>query len=209
MPQDLHQVLRSLSATRPLFHSEADFQHALAWAYREHSPSAEIRLECRIPLKDERAYADLWIREEGFTTYIELKYWTRFLDLEHEGEVFSLANQAAQPLSRYDFIKDLARVERAVDSGLAHRGFVVALTNNPGYRNTQLQSPIDAAFRLTEGRSLTGTLAWEKHAGTGTIKNREKDLHLAGEYLCRWEPYSKLGGAPGDFRYLLIAVNKV
>jgi hypothetical protein len=31
MTQDIHGLVRRLALRRPLFHSEADFQHALAW----------------------------------------------------------------------------------------------------------------------------------------------------------------------------------
>jgi hypothetical protein len=203
---EMQQILASVAVNRPIFHSEADFQHAFALAYMDASPSASIRLEYRIPLKNERAHADLWIRQDGNATYIELKYWTRYFDVVHDGEAFTLADQSALPLSRYDFIKDLGRIERVVHAGLANRGFVIALTNDPGYWNLPTQNPIDAAFRLSGGRVLTGDFAWEKHAGLGTIKKREQTMHLSGEYVCHWEPYSKLGGARGDFRYLMIEV---
>jgi len=42
---------------------------------------------------------------------IELKYKTRALSLEINGEWFRLKDQAAQDIARYDFIKDLHRLE--------------------------------------------------------------------------------------------------
>ena len=42
---DIDGLMTELSRTRKVFHSEADFQHALAWQIREHMPECEIRLE--------------------------------------------------------------------------------------------------------------------------------------------------------------------
>lgn len=45
---NMNKVLSTLSVKRPIFHSEADFQHSLAWEIREHYPESEIRLETKI-----------------------------------------------------------------------------------------------------------------------------------------------------------------
>lgn len=201
----LDEILETLARTRPVFHSEADFQHALAWHWKERSPNAVVRLEYRLPFKDERSYADLWIRDAGQTTHVELKYWTRALTVHVEDEAFTLADQAAQDISRYDFVKDVERVERAVQSGIAQRGFVVALTNDQGYWNPPRPGTVDAAFRLHEGRTLFGELAWAEHAGIGTTATRQRVLNLAREYHCHWSPYSDLGVPRGEFRSLVIA----
>lgn len=201
---DLDALLRSLAATRPVFHSEADFQHALAWHWKECWPKAVVRLEYRLPFEGERSYADLWVRDEGQTTYVELKYWTRALTVAAGDEMFTLANQAAQDISRYDFIKDVERVERAVQSRFAHNGFVVALTNDQGYWNPPRPGTVDAAFRLHEGRTLMGELSWAEHAGVGTTATRQRVLNLAREYRCHWQPYSNIPVPRGEFRYLLI-----
>ena len=202
----LDEILETLARTRPVFHSEADFQHALAWHWKERSPNAVVRLEYRLPFEGERSYADLWVRDAGQTTYVELKYWTRALTVQVDDETFTLANQAAQDISRYDFIKDLCRVERVVGQGLTTRGFVVALTNDPGYWNPARPGTVDAAFRLDEDRALAGQLAWAAHAGVGTTRSREQILGLEREYRCHWEPYSNLGVPRGEFRYLLASV---
>ena len=41
----LDAVLAGLSAKRPVFHSEADFQHAFAWEVHLLDPRIEVRLE--------------------------------------------------------------------------------------------------------------------------------------------------------------------
>lgn len=201
----VEQLLLRLVETRPLFHSEADFQHALAWAWQHENPDAAIRLEYRIPFTDGRAYADLWVRDASGITYVELKYWSRRIEVEVAGERFSLADQGAQDLSRYDFLKDLARVERAVAAGHATRGYVIALSNDASFWTTVRPDTIDAAFRLHDGRRVGGQLSWSEAAGAGTMRGREGPLDLAGEYELTWQPYSRVADGPrGELRYLLV-----
>ena len=47
----LHTTMDSLAAKRPIFHSEADFQHALAWEVQLAHPNAGIRLEKRVAVR--------------------------------------------------------------------------------------------------------------------------------------------------------------
>ena len=39
------EVLTALAKQRPILHSEADFQHAIAWKIHKRLPRASIRLE--------------------------------------------------------------------------------------------------------------------------------------------------------------------
>ena len=49
MQIDIPKIMNELSKLRPIFHSEADFQHALAWEVHRCFPEAAIRLE--LPFK--------------------------------------------------------------------------------------------------------------------------------------------------------------
>ena len=205
-PSELTEVLSALASHRPVFHSEADFQFALAWQWQQHAPDAKIRLEYPLPSENRRSYADLWIQEAGITSYIEVKYWKRALRVISGGERFDLVDRSAHDISRYDFLRDLERVARTVRSGHADRGAVVALTNDPLYWTAGTEDTADADFRLHEGRLLSGDLAWGPNAGSGTTKGREQPLRLVGAYRCHWLPYSQLPGQHGEFRYLCLAV---
>ena len=44
-------ILNQLSNDRPIFHSEADFKHALAWKIHETYSNLNIRLEKRVTLR--------------------------------------------------------------------------------------------------------------------------------------------------------------
>ena len=78
----IEALLASLAGSRKIFHSEADFQHALAWQIHKAGPESQVRLEVNaFPDQDRRMFLDIWLPIEGIA--IELKYvlgswnWTR------------------------------------------------------------------------------------------------------------------------------------
>ena len=145
MSIDIIALLKGLSSHRPVFNSEADFQHALAWRLHELVPSAEIRLEYK-PFPEERIYLDVWVHK--IRTALELKYLTRKLVVEWAGESYALRDQAAQDISRYDFLKDVQRLERVVSSpNLARVGYALCLTNDSAYWKT----PVRERMRIRPG----------------------------------------------------------
>ena len=190
---NIHNMMAELARSRPVFHSEADFQHALAWRIHETVPESQIRLEFKpFPADDRQIYLDIWVPTEGIA--LELKYFTRSLVTVHKDEFFFLKNQAAEDLGRYDFLKDIHRLEdflrRRED---AKAGFSVLLTNNQGYWNLPRDgNPVDAAFRLYEGRTITGELAWSARASQGTTKGRAEPISISNSYNVRWRDYSTL-----------------
>jgi hypothetical protein len=203
---DVVRVLRALATERPVFHSEADFQHAVAWAVHEVYPDAALRLEYK-PWPVERVYIDIWVRLGGEQVAIELKYPTRGISVEVQQEAFMLRDQAAQDITRYDFIKDIVRLERAVREGIASRGMAIMLTNDSAYWKQPLRtSSVDAAFRISDGRVLSGTLSWAENTGLGTMRSREAALALVGSHAVRWEEYSAFPGSYGQFKFCVLPV---
>lgn len=206
---DIHRALERLAEQRTVFHTEDDFKFALAWQIAQHTSDA-VRIERPFSLDGANRYLDIWLRSPGIA--IELKYRTLSLSVEHDGERFSLKNQGAQPLGRYDFIKDIQRIEkiaagrRLEDRNEFSRGFAVLLTNDPSYWRPGGKGAIDEAFRTHEGRRLTGTMAWTMRAGAGTTKNRRDPLVLRGSYEVHWRRYRTLPTENGEFRYLAVEV---
>lgn len=205
MNVDVVGALSGLAARRPVFHSERDFQHALAWQIQVNYPQAEIRLETR-PRRS--VHLDMFIRLAGMRTTIELKYPVAALHAAIGEESFDLPQQSANDISRHDVIKDVTRIEAGLADGHADSGCVVVLTNDRSYwRPATRADPIDAAFRLHEGRILEGTLGWAARAGHGTTVGRDAPLVLASRYTCHWRDYSRVtltNGRTSQFRYLLI-----
>ncbi len=112
-------------------------------------------------------------------------------------------------MRRYDFVKDIARLELLRAEDAADDGFAIALTNDPNYwQGGDRERVADAAFRLGEGRALEGALQWAAHTGAGTMRGRESVIALAGRYEIGWRDFSVVsGGRYGTFRYLAVAVS--
>lgn len=205
---NFHVVMQSLRGKRPVFHSEADFQHALAMELSTQAPRSQIRLEYR-PMSDERIYIDLWALDKSQKLAVELKYKTRLARVDWKDERFDLANQGAQDLSAYDVWKDVQRLERVCTQRADTNGYVILLSNDATFWNAPASNgTVGSAFRLHEGRVASGGLYWASHAGDGTMKNRENPIELNGSYRIEWHDYSRLGPGQGlTFRYTLIHVS--
>jgi hypothetical protein len=204
---DMPTVLSALAAQRPVFHSERDFQHALAWQIQLTYPDAQIRLE---PRPRRGIHLDMLVYLGEQRTAIELKYLLAALHATVGGELFDLPSQSAQDISRHDVIKDITRVEALLADGYADHGQVLVLSNDRSYwQHTLRTDTIDAAFRIHEGRVLAETLSWAARAGRGTTVGRDIPLRLSGRYTCRWHDYSwvtRTDSQTALFRYLPIAI---
>jgi hypothetical protein len=203
---ELESLMRGVAGARPIFHSEADFQHAFAWQLHTTHPEARVRLETR-PARGVRV--DVLATINGIRTAFELKYLVRGIKVTFDGELFELPNQGAQDLRRYDFVKDVARLEVMLRDGAAHEGYAIALTNDPSYwQGGDYSRFIDAAFRIDEGRKIEGVLRWAAHAGAGTTRGRDDAIALTGSYDAGWRDFSKVPDARyGSFRYLAVEVS--
>lgn len=175
----------------------------------EDDAQRRIRLEYRPPV-DEAMYLDIYIwGQDGRRTGIELKYWTKKANFEVGDEPFRLRDQGAHDICRYDFVKDIGRLERLISADVLDDGWVVALTNDPSYWSPSTRpDTIDAAFRLSDGRTLEGQMGWASHAGSGTTRGRSAVHDLAGRYEVSWRDYSSVRDArPGTFRCLALPVS--
>ena len=72
----MNAVMEGLAWSRPVFHSESDFKHALSWQIQNDNPSIRIRQEVGNLIEGpDRRYVDICLPDSG--TAIELKYLTR------------------------------------------------------------------------------------------------------------------------------------
>jgi hypothetical protein len=203
----LDQVLSALAQRRPIFHSEADFQLALAWEIQTARPEATIRLEQRV-LDSPRINLDILVVLNGLRFGLELKYLRAATDVTVDGERFVLV-VGAPDLDRYDTIKDIVRLERLVDEQLVDAGAAVVLSNSRDFWQPSATGRATGydTFRIHDGAILTGTLEWGPTAGAGTRKGREPAHLLAGTYRASWRPFSRIGaGAATEFRTLTVLV---
>ena len=68
----MHGVIQKLSEKRKIFHSEADFQFAIAWEIKLLYNNAEVMLEC--PLNVSSKAIDIVVNLDDHVYPIELKY---------------------------------------------------------------------------------------------------------------------------------------
>lgn len=192
----VHRAMDALARKRPIFHSEADFQHALAWEIQTAHPTAALRLEKRVAVRPS-IELDLAIDLRGVR-----------LGVEVAGEQFTLST-GADDHARYFAIEDLARLERLVAEGTIDSGVLVLLTNvanmwePPASRRRVLYED----FRMHEGHVLVGTMAWGGWgAAGGRPSGASGTVTLTGGYPLAWRNYSAVEDT--RFRYLLISVGE-
>src|SRR4051812_9078581 len=110
MVERVARAMASLADRRPLFHSEADFQHALAWELQLQDPAARIRLERRMSTTP-RVELDLILESGGSALAVELKYPRAGLKIQVDDEDYDLRLGAAD-VDSYGAVKDIWRLER-------------------------------------------------------------------------------------------------
>ena len=86
-------------------------------------------------------------------------------------------------------------------------GFPACKTGDFHFAILGIFSLQETAFSVHDGAKKTGNMNWGAHLSTGTIKGREKELQLKGEYGISWNDYSNLDVKGGAFKYVLIPVS--
>ncbi len=197
-------ILSRLAVKRPVFHSEADFQHSLAWEIHSRWKQCSVRLEFKSPRIDRREYIDIWVRNKSEQIAIELKYKTAEFNCKFAEEDFKLLFHGAQDIVRYDFLKDILRLESLPKN---IKRYAIFLTNDRSYWVPSDYNAISLNFRIHEDRNLGGILKWGEKAGDGTINGREEAVNLQGKYILKWRDYSEVNkSVRGQFRYLLVEI---
>ena len=211
----VHDIMAKLSRQRPFFHSEADFQHAFAWQVHSEMPDYEVRLEYRLNPGEPR-YLDMWIK--NIRLAIEFKYRTRDANLQHAGESFYLRRHDACDFGRYDFLKDVERLERLQQQGYAGSGLAILLTNEYRYWKENPPRRVktrDSNFHIFDKRPLSGRLEWSTKDIATKVGNREHPINLRETYDLAWHDYGDEEKQPpgsgshlpnARFRYLAVEV---
>lgn len=196
--------MEPLSTNRPIFHSERDFQLALAWKIHEMKPNCGIRLEVPFQVGEKRKkYMDIQFqsRNRDQKIAIELKYRKQKLCTEYNSECFDLPYQAAQDSGCHGFIKDVQRLEQLLETeNQFTTGFAVFLTNDPRYWESRGGTNYDD-FHIGEGKKIAGEMKGKKDG-------EDTSICLKSSYDIHWHNYSHVGKQEkyGRFRYLVVEV---
>ena len=197
---NIQKILTTSLKDRSIFHSEADFQHHLAWCIHTELKNSELRLEYPLLKNDLNGweYCDIFIKSTC-NIGIELKYKTKLLTTNIGSERFKLKNQQAQDIGRYDFLKDVQRLENWCNNKRIDFGYAIILTNDHLYWSSTKRNTNDKDFRLHD-RKITGKLRWEEKASAKILKKTGKSITLKNEYLLEWKDVNS------NFKYLFLQV---
>ena len=177
----INNLLTELAESRKVFHSEADFQHALAWHIHQTMPESQVRLEFPMPVEHRKMYVDIWLPVEKIA--IELKYMTRKSELEDNEESFALRNQGAQNQRRYDFLWDIHRLELMRSYAGVLRGWICGAADQRSGCTGILQGgqdTVDSDFPRSRGTGdlrKTGMVRPKCHSGNGEAGSRVTDTN--------------------------------
>ncbi len=199
MPIPMPAILTALSMRRPVFCSEFDFQHQLAWELHTRYAGMNILLEYPIIVGRRRMEIDIWAQLGDVRVAIELKYKTRKASILHAGIRFALTQQAATPLGRYDFLKDVERLELMRRASMVDEAWAVMLTNDASY--TGLARGNGQAFSLHAGRRIgpNASLAWNTTVKPQSLGiSRLAPIPVAGAYSLAWTHYAAIGTSRFD-----------
>jgi hypothetical protein len=201
---NLHATLKSLAQRRPIFHSEFDFQHELAWEIHNSIPGVQLRLERPVRIGQRRIELDISAIDNHHRVAIELKYKTKKNQIFHGGEQFDLAQHAATPLARYDAWRDVERLENLRGNNLSDDAWMIFLTNDASYWSIHPAQGNGTAFSLHDGRQVgPQILAWHNTSNTNSIgSGRVQPITIGLQYQLGWTNYSTVQGV--DFNYLAL-----
>jgi hypothetical protein len=172
-----------------------------------HEKYSGLNIRLEKPLNNERKHLDIFAFNDNKTVAIEVKYKTKNLHTAEKNEEFNLKNHNAQDQGRYDFLKDISRLENVLEKKSDGAGFAVFLTNDYLYwEKPKKKDPVDEAFRIHEGKTIKGKLSWKEGTSKETMKTREEPIIVKGKYILNWKKYSNLQKQNGKFRYLVIEV---
>ncbi len=129
---------------------------------------------------------DIVIEKEGFFYPIELKYKTKkaVIEFERFGETktLSLKDQSRIPMSRYDFWKDVARLEFLKNNfNQVAGGLCVFLTNNQIYTNKE--KGVSEMFTMEKNKPHSGELKFKE----GKLEGKNYPFPLLENYqIDKW-----------------------
>ena len=174
MDFDIIRVMQALAKERPVFHSEADFQHALAWKIQQIYPKFGIRLEQRFQLLNGNyAYIDLILRDEiqNKKIFIELKYKTSAIKVHINSEYFELRSHTAYTDNRRHFNKDIQRLEDLLSTNKNSEAYAVFLTNDALYNQGNSINCLHN-YRESNPLSLNQKLAWYEYSNLESVNTQ-------------------------------------
>ena len=121
--------------------------------------------------------------------HVFLEYPSQDKDRKRDGVAVELKNQAAQDLGRYDFLKDVMRIESFEENNPNKKldcGYAVLLANDSTYWEREGSTTLYRDFSLYNKREIPNTSLkwnWKDEVKESTVgKNRVDELNIKGHY---------------------------
>jgi len=204
---DLHKILKVLSKERPFFYSEADFKFALACKIKEEISPEKIIIEYPEIICDKRIYIDIYFKKDNKEYYLELKYKTKEFIFNNEEMKYNLKDQKACDFGRYDFIKDIERLEKIKCGTQDKLGYVIFLSNDENYLQGTKKTNQDYSFNIENNTTITrGEKSWSKKSILKNLGSRKNSLNINNDYFVQWRDYSNFKNS--EFNYLAIKIKE-
>jgi len=213
--QEIHSVLKTLALRRPVFHSEADFQHELALELSNHD--YQLRLEVPKSVLINRTQVkveiDIIATKNGQRTALELKYVKSATKIRVDEEIFDLKNTWGTNLSRFDCLSDARRIDSIILAGHANNGYAIFLTNtSEAWENdTSTGSNLAKNFSIHKGRRLERELDYNwypEKPSQGSVSAKRlppySPIRFQRDRIIVWHDYSKFDSTSQVFKYCLL-----
>lgn len=204
---EIENIIQKFGKSGNLFLCERQFQFDLAQEILKNFNDCVVHLE--FPSEkhccNHLVFYDIVIEEKNQYFVIELKYKTRKADITYKNNKYSLKNQSAQDFGRFDFLKDISRIEQWNQFN-PNRTFVggvaVILTNDSSYWEKTGENCNYEAFALKDETTIVaGKKEWGSENLDYVGKARKDGLNILNDYDIKWVDYHK--DENNEFRYLL------
>ena len=188
-----------LKNNQNLFFNERDFQMHLAIWLKETKKYDDIDVEYYVPkgaldkkyVWNSELYIDIVVKKDKEYCLIELKYKTKEIasqKIDRFGESLGnetiLKNQSAQNYGKYNFWKDVRRIELVTEKFKNVKGgLAIFLTNDQSYLNGKENSAC-SNFSMNDGVCHKEAKDW-----TDTKNHpNHPDFEVDKKYTTKWEP---------------------
>ena len=188
-----------------IFVNERDLQMHLAIYLEKSGNYDSVEVEYYVPkstllpeyIWDSEMKVDIVVCKDGIFVPIELKYKTKAIEVQNIkrfGEsipnVQLTKNQAAQNIAKYDFWKDVRRLEILKKKfEKIHGGICLFLTNDESYQSEPRDNAKCANFSLAKDSYHGKDMSW----GEDDASNIRPNFQLDKTYRTSWETISKIG----------------
>ncbi len=216
------QIKEFLDEREKVFLNEKDIQLYIAQKFKESNEYDNVFMEYCISKEvlDEfginywsnknNIYVDIVLERNGLFYPIEIKYKTKKQELDYsifgKDVKVELKEQGAQDIGRYDFWKDVKRVEFLLKCPSVREGCVLFITNDSHYQVNSVERNVGYAnFSMHQGRVIneknqTEILDWKN--GVSISKGRPK-IELKNYYKINWFEMKNINSEI-TFKYILL-----